>query len=121
MRYTQDDNGRFRTIDVKYLNMVSNFQNLWYETEEEIEAGLEWGKQKVAMLRRVREAMKSRLTPRQRECVTMYFFKGMTYEEIGRATHTNPAAAYRATMRGVRILQWALKKRERRFCDFSSE
>lgn len=119
MPYNEDDNGRFTTIDASILASFSQEQNIWYETEEDIENGIRWGKRKAWLLRRVKETMKARLTPRQHKCVTLYFFKGMTYQEIADATSTDPSSVCRAVNRGLHVLQWAMKKRTHKFGDYA--
>ena len=85
----------------------------WFETPEEIEAGLTWGVEKAGMLRWVRRHMRSKLTQRERRCVELYFFKGMTYREAGAATDTSATSVYRAVRRSLRKLRVAAKGRKR--------
>ena len=79
----------------------------WYETEAEIEAGLEWGRQKPRLLRWVRRQMGRRLTSRERRCLELYFFRNMTYQQVAAATGTDPSSAYRAVARSLRKLRRA--------------
>jgi len=51
--------------------------------------------------------MQLRLTRREAECIDLYFFKGMTYEQAGRATETEASSVWRAVQRGLRKLRLA--------------
>ncbi len=82
----------------------------WYETEDEVQEGLAWGVRKAHMLRWVRRQMGRRLTSRERHCVELYFFYGMTYRQLGEATNTNVSSAYRAVARGLRKLRQAARE-----------
>ena len=79
----------------------------WHESEEDVEAGLEWGAEKARLLRWVRRQMGRRLTKRERECVELYYFRNMTFREVGLATETNASSAYRAVARSLRKLRAA--------------
>jgi RNA polymerase sigma factor (sigma-70 family) len=87
------------------LRLFENDRGAWYETPEEIEKGIEWGKRKAHLLRWVRKQMGRKLTPRERRCVELYFFEGLTYREVGQMTGTNASSAYRAVSRSIRKLK----------------
>lgn len=87
------------------LHLFDYEQGAWYETPEEVQAGLDWGRRKALLLAWVRRRMKKRLTPRERRCTELYFFEGHTYREIGRLTGTNASSAYRAVLRSLRKLK----------------
>ncbi len=82
----------------------------WHETRAEIRAGLEKGKRKAFLLRWVRTQMDARLTERERYCVQLHFFLGLTYEQIGRVTGTSRSAVCRAVQRGLRRLRAAAQE-----------
>ena len=82
----------------------------WFETSEEIEEGIEWGKRKALLLHWVRRQMNAHLTERERRCVELYFFESHTYREIGRITGTNASSAYRAVARSLRKLRVQAKE-----------
>ena len=48
-----------------------------------------------AALRLLRLAVRQELTPRQRQCVELYFFQGMTMEEAGKALGIGKATVCR--------------------------
>ena len=77
----------------------------WYETPEEIRAGLSWGQRKAALLRWVRREMGRRLTVRERRCLELYYFHGLTYEVVGKITGSNSSSAFRAVRRSIRKLR----------------
>jgi DNA-directed RNA polymerase specialized sigma24 family protein len=79
----------------------------WHESEEEVAAGIAWGREKAVLIKWVRVQMGERLTKRERECLELYFFRNMTYRQVGLATSTNGSSAYRAVMRALRKLREA--------------
>ena len=83
---------------------------MWYESPEEVEAGLEWGEEKEKLLRWVRRQMGRRLTKRERQCIELYYFKGLTCREVGEKTGTDPSSAYRAIQRAIRKLHASAEK-----------
>jgi len=87
------------------MRLFENERGAWYETPEEIEAGLEWGKKKALLLDWIRKQMDQQLTERERLCMELYFFEGHTYREIGRITDTNASSAYRAVARSLRKIR----------------
>lgn len=84
-------------------------QSAWHETESDIEACVKWGLRKAVLLAWVREQMHIALTPRERHCLELYYFRGMTYREAGAATGTNASSVYRAVKRSIRKLRTAAK------------
>ncbi|MCC6490551.1 MAG: hypothetical protein IT364_23905 [Candidatus Hydrogenedentes bacterium] len=84
------------------LHLFENSRGAWFETPEEIEAGLEWGKRKAELLAWVRRQMGRRLTQRERRCMELYFFEGLTYREAGEKTGTNASSVHRAVTRSLR-------------------
>ena len=93
------------TMSPELLRSMNIRRGMWHESPEEVEAGLEWGRRKAQLLRWVRRKMGRRLTPRERECVELHFFQGMTYIEIAAATGTSPGVAHRAVVRSLRKLR----------------
>ena len=86
----------------------------WYESEEEIEERLRWGKEKAKQLSWVRGQMSARLTEKERQCVRLYYFKQLSYREIGEKLGINVSSVYRAVERGVRKLREAAEEHGRR-------
>jgi DNA-directed RNA polymerase specialized sigma24 family protein len=102
---------RFEVLMVPdFFKMLHIRRGMWYESPEEIEAGLEWGRRKARLLRWVRRQMRRRLTSREWKCIHLYFFRGMNYIEVGDATGTNAASAHRAVARSLRKLRVAAKR-----------
>lgn len=97
------------TADPEAAQWVTADRAFWYETPEEIEAGLEWGRQKAVLLRWVRRQMGRCLTLRERRCVELYFFRGLTLREAGAATGTNASSVLRALRRSLRKLRRTAK------------
>jgi RNA polymerase sigma factor (sigma-70 family) len=97
------------SVSPDFFTEISTTRGAWYESREEIEAGLEWGEQKTQLLRWTRRQISRRLTVRERRCVELYFFQGLTYLEIGKATGINPSSAFRAVRRSLNKLKRDLK------------
>ena len=91
----------------QFFKMLNIKRGMWYESPEEVAKGLEWGRRKAVLLRWVRRQMGRRLTARERNCLELYFFCGMTLLEVGEATRTSKAAACRAVARSLRKLRAA--------------
>lgn len=73
----------------------------WYESPDEVEAGLVWGEEKRHMLAWIQGQMDEHLSARQREYLTLYYFEGLTYREISERTGTNPTSALRGVKRSL--------------------
>ncbi len=84
-------------------------QSGWHETKSDIRAGIAWGRRKAVLLAWVREQMMVVLTARERHCLDLYYFRGLTYREAGAATGTNASSVYRAVQRSIRKLRKAAK------------
>jgi len=99
---------RFELVVGPNIIQIHNTQeSAWYETPEEIEAGLKWGEEKAKLLKWVRRAMGRKLTLRERRCVELYYFEGLSFREVGRRTGTNASSCCRAITRAVRKLRAA--------------
>ena len=85
-------------------------QSAWYETKSDIDAGVIWGLRKAVLLAWVREQMHTKLTARERHCLELYYFRGLTYRQAGAATSTNASSVYRAVKRSIRKLRMAAKE-----------
>jgi len=92
-----------------YFKRLEARRNLWYESPEEIAAGLAWGRRKARLLQWIRQEMGTSLTQRERECIELYFFHGMTCREVGQATATNASSVHRAIRRSIRKLRQAAR------------
>ncbi|MBI1320275.1 MAG: hypothetical protein GC168_15215 [Candidatus Hydrogenedens sp.] len=53
----------------------------------------------------VEERIPRLLTNRERQCIDLYFYRGMSYREIGEATSTNKSSAFRGVERALRKLR----------------
>ena len=100
------------SVNPEHLEHIGSSEAIWHETPEEIQAGLAWGREKEQLLRLVRKEMHRRLTKRERRCVVLYFFRGLTFNEAGKATKTNASSVHRAVHRGLRKLRCAAESGE---------
>lgn len=48
----------------------------------------------------------------ERQCIELYFFKGLSCREVGDKTGTDPSSAYRAIQRAIRKLHVSAEKGE---------
>ncbi|NIA13595.1 MAG: hypothetical protein GWP08_05895 [Nitrospiraceae bacterium] len=92
----------------EFFNGVAIQRGPWYETAEEVADGLAWGKRKERLLRWVRVQMTERLTQRERECIELYYFRGLSCRQMGVVTGTHASSAHRALQRGIRKLRAAV-------------
>jgi len=102
-----------RAVDPGTLTNFSEDKGLWYESPEAVQEGLEWGRQKAELLRWVRRTMRRELTPRERRCVYLYYFKSRTIEEVGTLTGTGRSSAHRAILRAIGKLRAAAQRRRK--------
>jgi len=89
------------------LERLSTARAAWYETPEEVAAGLEWGRHKRCLLHWIRQQMENQLSDFERECVELYFFETNTYREVADLLDVNVSSAHRAIARGLRKLRAA--------------
>jgi RNA polymerase sigma factor (sigma-70 family) len=98
---------RLRFFGSRTMGRFTNERNLWYEAPEEVEAGLERGAEKAELLRWVRAQAKRRLTARERQCLELYFFRGLTFRQASEKLKVSPSSVHRAVRRSLRKLRRA--------------
>ncbi len=91
------------------MENFGNGANPWWEDEADVSAGLAWGEEKERLLKWVRKQMRRRLTEKQRRCIELYYFKDMTYVEIGKTVGCAPSSACRSVHRGITRLREAAR------------
>lgn len=89
------------------LDLFESTRGPWYETPEEIRAGIAKGARRAVLLDWVRAQMALRLTRREQDCIELYFFRGLTYEQAGHACGTEASSVWRGVQRGLRKLRLA--------------
>lgn len=92
------------------LGSAATEAGLWYESPEEVEEGLKRGRERVELLRWIRKQMGRKLTPRERHCLELYYFEGLSYREVGGLTGTSMATAHRDVARSLRKLRLCAKR-----------
>lgn len=100
--------GRFRTPE--FLTNLGDSRGPWYETADEIEAGLAWGTRKRFLLRRISHSMRGCLTSRERECIKLRFFRGFTLCEISRRLKMDTSSIHRALKAAIKKLRRFFKQ-----------
>ncbi|MFA6242672.1 MAG: sigma factor-like helix-turn-helix DNA-binding protein [Candidatus Hydrogenedentales bacterium] len=88
-----------------FLLDIASARRAWYETEDEVRAGIRWGKRKAELLQWVRRKMQRKLTARERRCIELYYFQGLTYAKVACVTGTNASSVLRAVRRSVNRLR----------------
>ncbi len=106
-RFWQDE----YLMDPAKFGVISEADSLWHETDEDVRDGLEYGREKARLLRWVRRHMRSRLTARERHCIELLYFRGLTCREAGERTGTHPSSVHRSAQRGLAKLRRQLEKR----------
>lgn len=93
------------------LEGLTMAQTPWYEDEDAIRRGLEWGRKKARMLKWVESQMLLRLTPMERRCIELYYFEALNYREAAQLLDVNASTVYRAVRRSIRKLRVAARDR----------
>ena len=104
-------------VGPQFMDFRTTTDAMWYESPEDVEEGLRWGEEKAALLQWVRRQMGRRLTKRERRCIELYYFEGLTFREVGSRTGTNASSVYRAIRRALRKLHAAAGKGEGNLAD----
>jgi len=68
--------------DLRIIDRVASTQALWFETEVDRERRYAMKDFFEEVTPTVREIIAAKLTPRQREILSLYYFDGMTQEDI---------------------------------------
>lgn len=93
-----------------HMTKFTNEEGPWSEDEKSIAAGLALGQEKERLLNWVRQRMRL-LTWRQQQAITLYYFKDLTFAEIGMLAGCSPSTACRSAKRGVaRLREVAMKE-----------
>jgi len=102
-------------VSSQFLEEISEAQSLWYETPEEIESKIQWGKEKVRLLNWVKNQMERKLSIKERKYIEHYYLQGETLEAISKKFHSHPATIHRAIRRGIKKLIQLTKNENLRF------
>lgn len=87
----------------------TNEDGAWHESEGEIARGLAWGEEKKRLLKWVRYQMRRRLTDKQRRCIELHYFRGLSFTEIQAQTGISGPSACRIVQRGIARLRVAAR------------
>lgn len=91
------------------MQSYANEDSAWHEDEAAVRVGLAWGEEKARLLKWVRKQMRRRLTAKQRRCIELYYFKDLTYVEVGKKAGCSASSACRSVQRGLKRLRAAAK------------
>ncbi len=81
----------------------------WFESSEDIEAGLAWGREKEALLKRVREWMAACLSDMERKSIALYYFENLNYRDAADRLGVNASTVCRAVHRATDKLRAELE------------
>ncbi len=90
-----------------FLGRLSISQTPWFETAEQIRAGIEHGRQIAHLLEWVHSQMRLRLTPVERRCIELYYFENLNYRQAAEVLGVNVTSVYRGVRRALRKLRTA--------------
>lgn len=79
----------------------------WHESPDDITRALADTARRERLLAWVRKQIALRLTPREAQCIHLYYFRGMTYQQAGDHTNTQPSSVLRGVQRGLKKLRAA--------------
>ena len=97
-----------RSFDPSAIAGFANENGLWYETRDEIAAGLRNGRRRARLLAVVRKVMPQCLTARQQLCLTEHYFEGKSYRQIGQEQGLHFTTVGQHVTAAVRRLRKAL-------------
>lgn len=100
---------RMLPVDPRVLDVFPEDVSLWYETKEEIDAGLAWGLRKKFLLRWLRRHMRQQLSPVERRCMELYIFAALPGTQTARKLHVSNSSVGRILRRSLRKLREAAR------------
>lgn len=77
----------------------------WFETEAEVIAGLEEGRDKAKLLEQIGVAMLEDLNASEIEALQLRYFQGLSYREIAKIMNRNVSTIHRKIERAILKLQ----------------
>jgi DNA-directed RNA polymerase specialized sigma subunit len=89
---------------------MAESRGVWFEDAEDVDEALDWGTRKAQLLRWVQKNMRQKLTRRERNCIELYYFRSMSFEDVGKHTRTTASSSHRAVSRAVRKLRVAARE-----------
>ncbi len=99
------------TNNPRVMRTVANENRMWFETPVEIQAGLEWGKEKRRLLKWVRRQMFKKLSIRERRCIELYYFQNLTFRQVSEVNGITVSSVHRAVRRALRKFRHAAKRK----------
>ncbi len=89
---------------------LTNEDGAWHEDHATAEMRHAQGERERALLRWVKRQMRDWLTPRQRRCIRLYYFRGWTLRRIAAHTGWPAATVHRSLKSGVERLRRRARK-----------
>jgi len=99
-----------KSFDPASIAKFANQNSMWYESPEEVAAGLKEGRRRERALDAVRRAIPKCLTARQQLCIKEHCFEGKSYRRIGREQGLHFTTVAQHVSAAVRRLRKALCK-----------
>ncbi|PCJ58248.1 MAG: hypothetical protein COA73_10070 [Candidatus Hydrogenedentota bacterium] len=94
------------------IDMLVRENMPWFESPEDIEAGLAWGREKEALLDWLKGLMETCLSDMERESITLYYFENLNYRDAALRLHVNASTVCRAVHRATVKLKAAIPETE---------
>lgn len=108
-RKTDGREGRLWRVGLnsRVVDEVGREKGLWYESPEEVAAGLRAGRRRAVRMRWVLRQMERRLSAQERRCVELYYLQGLSYREVAVAVGSTRAKVERMIRGGIAQLRRA--------------
>jgi RNA polymerase sigma factor (sigma-70 family) len=100
-----------KLFDPSDLERFTNEEGLWYESPEEVERGLERGRQHACRLALLMKLMDECLTPAQCTCTKLYYLEGKSLREIAAITGIHFTTVHQHVHAAVKKLERAVLER----------
>ena len=94
------------SVSPDFYGYIPESAAAWYESPEEVKAGLAYGRQKKILLAWVRQHM-AELSVCQQKYIELYYFEGLSYQEIADKEGVATSTACRTVLRGIDKLRAA--------------
>jgi RNA polymerase sigma factor (sigma-70 family) len=94
-------------LNSKAVEKVEREKGLWYESPEEVAAGLRAGRRRAVRMRWVLRQMERRLSARERRCVELYYLRGLSYRDVAAEVGSTRAKVERMIRRAIAELRKA--------------
>jgi DNA-directed RNA polymerase specialized sigma24 family protein len=89
------------SVPPEAMNGLPESAGAWHETREEVARALAWGERKGRLIAWVRETVRRRLSYRERRCIELHFFEGLSCREAAARAGTSASSMHRGLRRAL--------------------